>query len=273
MSEESTVEGRRKLLVVKTSVGLAVAIVAIGLIGMAQADRTTETQRTSWSTIASGERNGEHWALRGYVGDVQTSLGTRRSLCLNWRGGSGDDGDVVCTVDLPTGLPAGHHLVSDTSASPYFGEVSREVATVELRLDSGQMLGGQIYEAPAAWGLNFSFFVAFAPDSESVTILARDPSGQVLDQTVHESLPELLVKRAGSGSGTVVGSSGQQTFIDCGEHCAAEVDGGTITMEATAAPGSIFGGWSGACAGLGKCSVTMGSDDRAVTATFLESPS
>ena len=76
---------------------------------------------------------------------------------------------------------------------------------------------------------------------------------------------DLSVSRAGSGSGTVSGGSGA---IACGSTCSASFDdASSVTLTATAAAGSTFTGWSGACSGTGSCIVSM-LGDRAVTATF-----
>jgi IgGFc binding protein/Divergent InlB B-repeat domain/Bacterial Ig-like domain (group 1) len=79
----------------------------------------------------------------------------------------------------------------------------------------------------------------------------------------------LTVTKAGSGSGTVTSSP---AGIDCGATCSAQFTEGTmVTLTATAAAGSTFTGWSGACTGTGTCTVTM-DQDRAVTATFALAP-
>lgn len=76
----------------------------------------------------------------------------------------------------------------------------------------------------------------------------------------------LDVSRLGSGSGTVTSADGQ---IDCGTQCSATfLDGDVVTLTASAAPGSTFAGWGGACTGTAAtCTVTM-SAARTVTATF-----
>ncbi len=81
----------------------------------------------------------------------------------------------------------------------------------------------------------------------------------------------LTVTRTGNGFGTVIG-----TGISCGTDCAETVNyNTTITltaMEDTAnATRSKFAGWSGACTGLGPCTVTL-TAAATVTATFDLAP-
>ena len=75
----------------------------------------------------------------------------------------------------------------------------------------------------------------------------------------------LTVSKAGTGSGTVVSNL---AGISCGTDCSEPYTSGTsVTLTATAASGSTFTGWSGACTGTGSCTVSM-SAARTVTATF-----
>jgi hypothetical protein len=74
----------------------------------------------------------------------------------------------------------------------------------------------------------------------------------------------LSVGKPGSGSGTVSSPAG----INCGPTCSATLASGTaVTLTASAASGSTFAGWGGACAGTGLCTVTM-SSAVSVSATF-----
>jgi CARDB/Divergent InlB B-repeat domain len=77
--------------------------------------------------------------------------------------------------------------------------------------------------------------------------------------------PTLSITRGGSGTGTVTGSG-----ISCGTDCSQTYTAGTrVTLTATAASGSTFGGWSGGgCTGTAStCSVTLNAS-TSVTATF-----
>jgi hypothetical protein len=75
----------------------------------------------------------------------------------------------------------------------------------------------------------------------------------------------LTVERTGTGAGTVTSSP---VGIECGVACSAElVEGAKLTLTATAAPGSAFAHWSGACGGTGACRVTI-SAARSVKAKF-----
>ncbi len=75
----------------------------------------------------------------------------------------------------------------------------------------------------------------------------------------------LTVSVTGSGNGTVTSTDGN---IDCPPDCSFGYDSGdVVTLNANAASGSAFTGWSGACSGSGGCTVTM-TQARSVTAQF-----
>ena len=79
----------------------------------------------------------------------------------------------------------------------------------------------------------------------------------------------LSVSLAGAGSGTVTSSP---AGISCGSSCSFDYASGTqVTLSAIAASASSFSGWSGACTGAGRCTVTM-SSARSVTASFGKAP-
>ena len=81
-------------------------------------------------------------------------------------------------------------------------------------------------------------------------------------------LRALTVTKLGSGHGTV---GSVPAAIACGLGCAGAagsfLDGSTVILSAIPAPGDIFFGWSGACAGKDACMITL-SQDALVEATF-----
>ena len=78
----------------------------------------------------------------------------------------------------------------------------------------------------------------------------------------------LMISNPGPGQGTVSGPG-----ISCGDTCLAAYNAGTVvSLSALAAPGSIFGGWSGGgCSGTGLCTVTMNANIT-ITANFKTAP-
>ncbi len=75
----------------------------------------------------------------------------------------------------------------------------------------------------------------------------------------------LTVSTAGSGS--VTSTDG---FINCPGTCQHTYDpGAQVTLNAAAASGWVFSGWTGACSGVGPCNLTMNTN-LAVTAVFVE---
>ena len=88
----------------------------------------------------------------------------------------------------------------------------------------------------------------------------------VLTQTVNATGSIVLtVTKAGSGVGTVQGSP---PGINCGADCTETYASPTpLSLTATPNGGSIFTGWSGACAGRASCDLAM-SSSASVVATF-----
>jgi hypothetical protein len=87
------------------------------------------------------------------------------------------------------------------------------------------------------------------------------PSGVNYTLTVNET-----------GQGTVTSADGEINCTSGTGTCSATYASGTaVTLSATAASGSTFTGWSGACSGRRSCALTMNSNLTA-NATFVTTP-
>jgi hypothetical protein len=75
----------------------------------------------------------------------------------------------------------------------------------------------------------------------------------------------MTVIKDGTGTGTVTSTP---AGINCGSACVGMFDGNTsVALSPVAGPGSVFGGWGGACSGTQGCDVTM-SGDKILFAVF-----
>jgi hypothetical protein len=96
------------------------------------------------------------------------------------------------------------------------------------------------------------------PNSTTITAIGTSSTGSLISATSVLSvlsggsvnLPTLAVYMAGTGTGTITSSPGT---IDCGSAAAGATCSGTftlstfVTLTATPAAGSVFGGWSSNC--------------------------
>lgn len=75
----------------------------------------------------------------------------------------------------------------------------------------------------------------------------------------------LDVTKSGNGTGRVTSSP---AGIDCGSDCSGSYDEGTsVTLTAQPNASSLFTGWSGACTGIGPCTMSVGAN-TSVSASF-----
>lgn len=94
-----------------------------------------------------------------------------------------------------------------------------------------------------------------------------DAAGNRIGQKPIPANPTLAVERKGEGNGIVKGNG-----IDCGSDCVESYPKGSgVSLTATAAAGSVFGGWNEACSGTGTCTLTMDASKK-VVATFHSAP-
>ncbi|WP_395853825.1 cellulase family glycosylhydrolase [Cystobacter fuscus] len=146
-----------------------------------------------------------------------------------------------------------------------------------LDLQSRQYYLEYVNRAAAINGVKtFYWDIGVHPGQPGGIALFNRTDGAIVDQGALDAVKRgagignpnsftLTATKAGTGSGTV---SSSPSGIDCGSTCTANYSSGaSVTLTATAASGSTFAGWSGACSGTGTCTVSM-TAARSVTATF-----
>ncbi len=206
------------------------------------------------------------------AGTVVTLSATPASdaVLAGWTGG-GCTGTGTCelTLDADTTIDAKFDIEEFAVTVSRIGGGSGTVVSTSPGIDCGSdctesyPAGTSVtLTATAAAG---STFVGWAGGG----CTGADPCTRVVTEAVAVEAAfamnnALVVAKTGNGSGTVTSPSG----IDCGNDCMeVYAPGTTVTLTATPANGSVFGGWSGACTGPGTCTVTVNAATM-VTATF-----
>jgi hypothetical protein len=116
----------------------------------------------------------------------------------------------------------------------------------------------QTGNVPAGGSTRFRFAYVQDYQAANVASLAQSASSSFLNT--------LAVSRSGKGKGKVTSSPGG---IFCGKTCSHEYAYGTsVRLRAQPARGSSFAGWSGACKGTRRCTVTT-NDSATVNAKFV----
>ncbi|MBI3000178.1 MAG: Ig-like domain-containing protein, partial [Deltaproteobacteria bacterium] len=251
----------------------------------------------SWSfnTILPGESLTVGMMVQVDSGPNAPSNGTLISNSAQARDGSGhgDDAGTVGRV-CAAGGPGCDHVGSDTSkptnvqvSAPTSGQTisgtftlkataqdnSSTIQKMEFYVDSDSS-PACMDTTPKPSGSTFQCnwdTTTKANGSHEVKAKAHDPSGNsalssAISFTINNVVPTfftLTVVKAGSGDGPVTG-----TGINCGSTCQASFNSGdSVTLNATADPGSTLTEWTGCDSVVASCTVTMNSN-RTVTAKF-----
>ena len=139
------------------------------------------------------------------------------------------------------------------TASSTSGTVTTSATTVTFTINSSANT-----LSPATYNATITFTDTTNNDTIQTTTAAL---------TVNVLSPPInyILSVSVSGNGTVTSSP---SGINCGATCSASFTSGTqVTLTASAAAGSSFNGWSGACNGTSTCSVTMNAAES-VAANF-----
>jgi RHS repeat-associated protein/uncharacterized repeat protein (TIGR02543 family) len=152
------------------------------------------------------------------------------------------------------------------------GNGSGTIASLQTGIDCGATCSA-VYDwgtsvtlaATATTGSTFTGWSGACTGAEATCTVTMDQLQAVQADFTLLKMP-LTVTKTGSGTGTVTSSP---SGIDCGNSCRAGFAPSTVvSLTASPATGSTFGGWSGACTGNATaCTVTL-DQDKAVSATF-----
>ncbi len=144
--------------------------------------------------------------------------------------------------------------------------MSGQTTAFQPRTDPRQNTGIEVafvssrYYGPPGWSVADAEQLRAFSENPLVTTVSDTP----VNATFNEIPRTLTVNKTGAGTIT-----SNPPGIDCGGTCTATYISGTIvTLTATPAAGSVFGGWSGGvCSGTGICMLTINAN-TSVTATF-----
>ena len=198
-----------------------------------------------------------------------------------WNSGGCSGTSTTCTVTMNQArdVEANFTLQKRTLSATKDGNGSGSLTSEPSGLDCGSTCSAafdfgtsvKITANPAAgsdftgWGLGACESSGTSPTCTVTMSQDRSIEGKfVLENRT------LTVNKSGNGSGTVTSTP---AGIDCGSTCGADYDYGTsVTLTASAAANSDFGGWSGACSDTSTtCTVTM-DEARSVGAAFTDIP-
>mgnify|MGYP006270576123 CR=1 FL=1 len=200
-----------------------------------------------------------------------TATAAPGSLFSGWSGACSGTGACVVTMDAAKSVSATFTEITwaltVTRSGP--GTVTSSPGGIfcgsacSASFDDGVSMTLTATPDPAATFLGWSG--ACAGTSSSCTVL-MDAAHTV--SATFAADQSLTVTKTGTGSGLV---SSAPAGILCGSACAASYIYNTVvTLSATAASGSAFAGWPGACSGTGTCVLAV-LGPLNVTATFTAS--
>ncbi len=122
-----------------------------------------------------------------------------------------------------------------------------------------------VLTASTQQGSSFSGWGGACSGTGACTVTMNAAQSVTANFGVQTSQFPLQIQLSGSGTGSV---SSAPAGITCGSTCSANFPAGTqVTLTSSAAAGSSFSGWGGACSGTGACTVTMNAA-QTVTASF-----
>ena len=146
--------------------------------------------------IASGEQQGLDWSLCAYRAMVTIDdKEPEPALCEEFRYGLGPGAGSACSVGVNATVPSHWHYFqrfsdpTEEEGVAFSGAISDRVDKVVLQLDDRSDLEARIYEPPEELGVNYRFFVGFAPQGSDVIVVVLDAEGNELEREARRGRP------------------------------------------------------------------------------------
>jgi hypothetical protein len=146
--------------------------------------------------IASGEQQGLDWTWCAYRAIVTVNdEEPEPAFCEEFRYGLGRGSGSACSVGLNATVPIHWHYFlrssdpTEDEGVAFTGAISERVDKVVLQLDDGSDIEARIYDPPEELGVNYRFFVGFAPQGNDVTVVVLDQDGNELQREAWSALP------------------------------------------------------------------------------------
>jgi uncharacterized repeat protein (TIGR02543 family) len=201
-----------------------------------------------------------------------TAIADAGSSFAGWTGACTGLTTCSVTMDAAKTVTASFNLIPKvaltvTKSGTGTGSISSDLAGIDCGATcTSSFLQGKIVTltASAASGSSFAGWTGDCTGT-GACIVTMDAVKNVTATFNTSVVPTFALTVANVGAGSV---SSNPSGINCGTVCTANFPQATsVVLTATAASGSSFAGWSGACTGTGTCTVTMDAIKN-VTATF-----
>ncbi len=194
LTETHGTRSRRRAVVVVAAA--AVLALAAGIALPQVLGPPTITPAGDRLVVAAGETEEGPWRLSAYRAQVTGSKAPGGDAatwrCLDLDAPALEEANAPeaqqnssCTMGVGGLEPIGSHTrVPDFRGSEalVYGEVSGEVARLEMVLEDGQIREVTIVPAPEEWNVPAGYFASFVSGSGKVEFVARARSGEVLER-------------------------------------------------------------------------------------------